>query len=190
MAIGTASPMVECALWIRAAERLQIAEDPLVPGPLDIDRPPPPISTGDEVVCEQWLSWWYSLVAPLLQPQPLDIGLEPALDTPDPLGLAPFPVLAALVAKRWPQVREWQIERQRHPMAQRDPHSMLANDVVRELERAWGRRVRPFSLDFVLLPVRDDEIRKVDEERYLVPERVYHGPGWEGWLRDLVTRIG
>jgi len=45
MSLDSASAMMDCALWIRAAERLQIPPDPLVPGPLDIDRPPSPIST-------------------------------------------------------------------------------------------------------------------------------------------------
>ena len=31
--------------------------------------------------------------------------------------------------------------------------------VAKELERELGRKARPFSLDFVLLPVRDEQVR-------------------------------
>lgn len=51
-------------------------------------------------------------------------------------------------------------------------------------------RVRPFLAEFVVLRVLDDEIRRVGESRYLVPERVYDGPRFAGWLRELVTRLG
>jgi hypothetical protein len=190
MAIGSASPMVNCALWIRAAERLQIPEDPLVPGPLDIDRPPPPISIGDEGISKQWLGWWRSLVAPRQWNQPPDRFLEPAHGTPDPLGLAPFPVLAAVVARRWPQALEWLSVQERRKAEGPGPQAGIPNEVVRDLERMLGRRARPFNVEFILLPVLDEQIRQVDDEHYLVPERVYLGPGWERWLRGLVARIG
>ena len=190
MSLDSASAMMDCALWIRAAERLQIPPDPLVPGPLDIDRPPSPISTGDQVIAEQWLGWWLSLIAPHRENRPLDQTLEPAHDTPDPLGLAPYPLLAALVARRWPQAIEWHNARRLRDAEQHPAASLIPNLVVQDLERTVGRRMRPFNLEFILLPVRDDVIRRVDDERYLVPERVFHGPGWAAWLRGLVSRIG
>ena len=33
--------------------------------------------------------------------------------------------------------------------------------MVAELERELGRKARPFSLDLVLLPVRDEQVRAV-----------------------------
>jgi len=191
ISLDPAPYMITYALWIRAAERLQIPPDPLVPGPLDIDRPPPPISTGDEAIAEQWLGWWYSLVAPhRAARQPANREFEPADGTPDPLGLAPYPVLAAVVTKRWPQAQEWQAARKRQAIVRHSPPSLTMNVVVQDVERKLGRRVRPFSLEFLLLPVRDDVIRKVDDERYLVPEGVYEGPTWTSWLGTLLQRIG
>jgi hypothetical protein len=191
MSLDAAPEMITCALWIRAAERLQIPSDPLVPGPLDIDRPPPPISIGDEVIAEQWLGWWYSLVAPRRRSwQPPGPDLQPADGTPDPLGLAPYPLLAALVTKRWPQARAWQSARLREAIERRIQAPLTETLVVQALERRLGRRVRPFSLEFLLLPVRDYVIRKVDEERYLVPENVYYGPTWTDWLSRLLRSIG
>jgi hypothetical protein len=61
--VGT-NTLLDCALWIRAAERLAVPADPLVPGPLDLDRPPAPISTADEPIAAEWLVWWHSLVDP------------------------------------------------------------------------------------------------------------------------------
>lgn len=55
-----------------------------------------------------------------------------------------------------------------------------------ELERELGRKARPFSLEFVLLPVRDNQVRPVGPDRFLVPERVYDGPQWPGLLRGLL----
>ena len=58
--------------------------------------------------------------------------------------------------------------------------------VVADLERELGREARPFSLDFVLLPVRDEQVRPIGPDRYLVPERVFDGPRWPGLLRGLL----
>jgi len=55
-----------------------------------------------------------------------------------------------------------------------------------ELERELGRKARPFSLDFVLLPVRDDQVRPIGPDRYLVPEGVCDGPRWPELLRGLL----
>jgi hypothetical protein len=58
--------------------------------------------------------------------------------------------------------------------------------VVAGLERELGRKTRPFSLNFVLLPVRDDQVRPIGPDRYLVPESVCDGPRWPELLRSLL----
>jgi hypothetical protein len=60
---------------------------------------------------------------------------------------------------------------------------MRTGRVVAKLERELGRQARPFSLDFVLLPVRDDQVRAIGPDRYLVPERLHDGPRWPELLR-------
>jgi hypothetical protein len=115
---------------------------------------------------------------------------EPAYDTPDPLGLAPLPALRAVVARRWREANEWHSTRARAGMTRHVPPSGVDGEVVRTVERALGRRVRPFRAEFMLLPVRDNAIRRVFEHRYLVPEGVYDGPDWVPWLHTLVLRIG
>ena len=61
---------------------------------------------------------------------------------------------------------------------------------MQDFERAAGRPARPFDVELMLLPVRDEVIRRVFDHRYLVPERVYDGATWPAWLRELVERIG
>ncbi|MEO3922931.1 hypothetical protein ABGB07_03475 [Micromonosporaceae bacterium B7E4] len=182
--------LVDCALWIRASERVEVPAHRLVPGPLDLDELPAPASPLGFVPGAEWLGWWLSLVDPAGQrPQPR-ADLEPADDTPDPLGLAPWPALRRVVAERWPEARDWHIARQRDSFGRPGPGTSTTTEVVRQVEASLGRSIRPFSVEIVLLPVRDEVIRRVDHERYLVPERVHDSPRWSVWLRSLVLRIG
>jgi hypothetical protein len=184
--------LLDCALWIRAAERIDVPADPLVPGPLDVHPLPDPTVVADAALGAEWLRWWWSLVdSPDPRPRPpLDPAPEPAYDTPDPLGLARLPALRSLVAQRWPEARRWHAARLRDERGAYRVPSADNGHTVGAVEREFGRRLRPFHVEFVLLPVRDDAIRRVDEHRYLVPERVYGGPAWSSWLRELVRRIG
>ena len=112
------------------------------------------------------------------------------MHTPDPLGLAGLPALAAVVTERHQQAVDWHSARRSAELARHVPPPAVNSDVVLAVEQTIGRPVRPFHLNFLLLPVRDDVIRRVDESRYLIPERIYDGPRWAIWLRDLLTRIG
>ncbi|WP_123557618.1 hypothetical protein [Micromonospora sp. HM5-17] len=185
--------LLDCALWMRAAERIEPPPHRLVPGPLDVAQPPAPTRGGDvpdEVLGAEWLGWWLSLVDPTRQPIRSGADLEPAYDTPDPLGLAPYPALRRIVAQRWPEARDWHAARQRAGYERPGPTSAISGTVVYEIERSLGRPLRPFSVEFILLPVRDEVIRRVDAEHYLVPEQVHDSPRWTIWLRNLVSRIG
>src|SRR6185503_14014207 len=125
-------------------------------------------STSDDAIAGQWLGWWYSLVAPQRQSVVADPVAEPAYGTPDPLGLAPYPELAMIVEHRWPQVHEWHSDRERAWVARPHPRTPMISDIVRDVERKAGRRVRPFTAELLLLPVRDEVIRPVEPDRYLV----------------------
>jgi hypothetical protein len=63
---------------------------------------------------------------------------------------------------------------------------MRTVQAVHDLERELGRPVMPFELDFVILPVRDDQIRQTRPDRYLIPERLRDGSRWPQLLRDLL----
>jgi hypothetical protein len=58
--------------------------------------------------------------------------------------------------------------------------------VVTELERDLGREARPFSVDFMLVPTADDQVRPIGPGRYLIPEVLYDGPRWPHLLRALL----
>ncbi|MEO3743769.1 hypothetical protein [Plantactinospora sp. B5E13] len=195
--------LLDCALWMRAAERIDPPAHWLVPGPLDLDQPPAPSPAvgqpaaqarggggTDEVLGEEWLGWWLSLVDPTRQPVRPENTLEPADDTPDPLGLAPYPTLRRIVARRSGEALDWHTARRNLEFERHPPGSPVTSSIAYETERSLGRPLRPFSVEFVLLPVSDEVIRRVDEEHYLVPEQVYDSHRWPVWLRNLLTRIG
>jgi hypothetical protein len=179
-------------LWIRAAERI-VAAGPLVPGPLEIDTPPESTTIPSAEMAAGWLAWWESVVhaatatlSPAMGFSPPDLSLSP----PDFEGLQPWPEFREIVVRRWRQAHDWHNQRKRAGTAQHLPPPLTDTLVVQHVERSLGRRVKPFVLELILLPVRDDEVRRVHETRYLVPERVYDGPGWPDVLRPLATELG
>jgi hypothetical protein len=186
--------LLDHALWIRAAERIDAPAGGLVPAPLHLDpppTPPTPPTPADRALGEEWVAWWRTLVDAEGNPEtPSGVLSEPAYDTPDPLGLARRPALRTVVARRWREANDWHSARALAEQDRRVPPSSVEWDVIRDVERTLGRPVRPFHATFVLLPVREDTIRHVRDHRYLVPEQMYDGPRWPDWVRDLVRRIG
>jgi hypothetical protein len=101
--------------------------------------------------------------------------------------LAAWPALRQVVTGRWRQAYDWHNTRKKAGLEASLHHDRRTGQVVAELERELGRKARPFSLDLVLLPVRDEQVRAAGTDRYLVPERVYDGPRWPGLLRGLLV---
>ncbi|GIJ72999.1 hypothetical protein Voc01_079160 [Virgisporangium ochraceum] len=181
-------------LWLRDVEAVDVPPSPLVPGPLDVnDLPPPAGEPHDPRLGAEWLAWWESIVLTHpTSPVPPDDDVEPAYDTPDPLGLARLPALRPHVARRWPEFLEWQLAHRRAHGTytdRRPPGDGRIGEVVREVEAELGRRAAPFHLTFTLLQVRDDRILTVEPGRFLVPERVIRSAGWPDWLRAEVRKV-
>lgn len=175
------SESYDWALWFRAAERIPVPAGGIVPGLLDLD-PAPPSTVAGVTLVEGWQAWWHSVV--YAQPGP------PLASPPDFAALARWPALQEVVARRWTEAHDWHTDRKRIGLATHLPPSMRENEVVSQVERALGRQVAPFRLDLAVLPVRDEELRQVDDARYLVSEHVYDGPRWPELLRPLVTALG
>jgi hypothetical protein len=195
--ISQARQDLELPLWVRAVERIEAA-GALVPGPLDLDPLPPPSPTDVEghrarqradEMAEGWAVWWDAEVRrPSARPPTLP-RTGHSFQPPDFDGLRRWPYLREVVSRRWTEALRWQRDRKRAATdsALRSPDN---GRVVREVERWLGRPVRPFVLELIVLPVLDDEVRRVWDEQYLVPERSYEGPGWPDILQRIVVRLG
>jgi hypothetical protein len=181
----------DVALWFRAAERIEVASQGVVPGPPDVEPlPDPPTDPADAAgLAAGWLAWWHSLIGLPPLSLPFDLAHPPALlafAAPDFPGLAAWPTLRRAVTGRWQQAQDWHNARMEAGLEAGLHLDRRTHQVVAELERELGRKARPFSLDFVLLPVRDEQVRPAGTDRYLVPERVYDGPRWPEVLRGLL----
>ena len=178
--------LCDVALWVRAVERIDVPADPIVPGPLDADQLPSPTGDWPRSVGAAWLEWWRTVVR---------VSVPEALrgySTPDLPGLALWADLRDVVVPRWKQAAEWHRTRARGARradSHRPPREINTN-TVRDVERSLSRKVAPFSIRFILLPVRDSTVRQVADDRFLVPEHLYDGPEWPERLADLVRRIG
>ena len=184
----------DVALWFRAAERIDAPAGGEVPGPLDVSPVPTRSATVDADLAAGWHAWWHAIVtmpAPTLPGPgaefvPPDVGFYP----PDFERLAPWPALHEVVAHRWHEAYEWHNARKGAALVagRHIPRHSRENEVVSRVERELRRRVAPFLLDLIALPVLDDEVRPITDGRFLVPERVYDGDGWPDVLRALVLR--
>jgi hypothetical protein len=167
-------------LWIRAAERINVPPGGVVPGPLDVDLLPEASATDRSALVEGWHTWWYAVVG-----GPSTAGVY---DPPDFAELDRWPALAAVVRARSGEAYRWHRRRKRRGTSELRPSSTNIQ-VVAGVEREIGHRAAPFELEFVLLPVLDEEIRRVRDLRFLVPERVYLSARWPDWLRGLVRSV-
>jgi hypothetical protein len=185
------SEAFDVALWFRAAERIDVPAGGIVPGPAEIDALPDRAiaHAGEAELAAGWLAWWQALAGVPPLRAPLALSRPPpelVFMGPDPAGLAGWPALQRVVAARWREAKDWHDRRKRAGLAAGPPHDMRTVHAVRGLERELGRRVKPFELDFVLLPVRDDQVRQVRPDRFLVPESLRDGPDWPRLLRELL----
>lgn len=187
---------LELPLWIRAAERINVPAGGMIPGPLDMD-PLPVASEGERTgLAEGWHAWWHDVIdasratIPSADYRHVRVHGPSALSyaPPDFTGLAGWPDLAEIVRTRWADAERWNHRRKRRGVAELVP-SRTNGDIVADVEAELGHQAAPFDIEFVLLPVRDEQIRRVRDLRFLVPEMVYTGPLWPQWLRGLVRSV-
>lgn len=180
--------LLDMALWFRAAERIDVPVGGVVPGPLDAELAADPTAAPADAaeLADGWPAWWRTVLS---VSGPADWSVAQSFGPPDFTGLREWPALGRVVAARWEAASRWHNTRQRTGLRAELHRDTRMNSVVTEVEHALGRKARPFALNLVVLPVRDDEIRTVAPGHYLVSERVYDGPGWPGILRSLVTPV-
>jgi hypothetical protein len=163
-----------------------------VPGPLLIDPLPTPSPDLDlATLSEQWLSWWQVLCG-LPEWLPDEGGPPPtfAHGGPNFDGLVSQPLLREVLRSRWLEACYWHSERKHADLRDRAfRRGPRASAVVAEVERAIGRTAKPFVLTIDVLPVDDQEIRAINDARFLVSEGVRDGAGWGDVLRGLVEPL-
>ena len=180
------------ALWFRTAERINVPAGGVVPGPAEIDALPDRSAAPADAteLAAGWLAWWQALAGQLPLREPLDPSRLPSAlvftGPTDFSGLAEWPVLQRVVAARWDEATDWHRQRERDRLAAGQAHDPRTGQAVHALERELGRPAKPFDLDFVLLPVRDDQIRQLRPGRHLVPERLRDGARWPQLLREFL----
>src|SRR5260370_31067849 len=86
------------ALWVRAAERIDVASGGVVPGPADFEPLPDPSTDPPDAaeLAARWLAWWQSLTEMPPLPPPFHRSHPPgvmAFRPPGFPGLPGWPVL-------------------------------------------------------------------------------------------------
>lgn len=188
-----------CALWIRAAERIEVPVGGVVTGPPDVDPLPEPSVSSGAALAEGWLFWWRALLS---QPEltapftPDDIAELERFGPPGFSGLAAYPQLQRIAAARWEEANAWDTARKRagiaafrSAVASRGPGAGTEGAVVRSVEAEVGHKAAPFQLRIIVVPVLDEEIRSMGGGAFLVPERVRGTDVYDRWLRAIVRAL-
>jgi hypothetical protein len=180
------------ALWIRAAEGIDVPAGGMVPGPLIIDPAPQPSpQLADFDLTGEWQRWWQALCG-LPEWSPRD-GWPPPQTAFGPPGFAGFveaPLLRETVSRRWQEAIEWHAPWKMAGVRDfSNRRRWRPAPMVADVERALGRKAKPFVLSFQVLPVDDNEIRQTQANEFLVSEAVYEGPDWPNLLRGLVEQV-
>lgn len=196
IAVNDRDERAEYALWIRAAERIEVQIGGIVPGPLDLDPLPAPSLPSGAPLAEAWLYWWRVLEVPDNAPAvtPAEAFEGASYGPPDFSILTAYPHLREVAVARWPEALDWRRSRDlTHRAARRHERATRAHDregqVVREVEAEIGHKAAPFALRIVILPVADTEIRRLGDNTYLVPAQVRATASYDTWLRNVVRTL-
>ncbi len=184
----------DVALWLRAAERIDAPAGGLVPGPLAIDPLPEPTSSPSPGLAAGWVTWWTAILAGgiIRTPQGAAISGEwVGMVEPEFSGLEPWPALQSLARARYREAMAWHDARRRAEL-KRIPESIpirSLDGVGPALER-WGKRLgREIAVDLLALPVTDDAIRPIREDRFLVSESRCMSSGFGERLAAFVDEL-
>jgi hypothetical protein len=182
----------EIALWVRAAERIDAPAGGPVPGPLDISPVPDPTMRSSDELSRAWVLWWTAIVQRGVMTTPDGSvsfsGEWAAVALPDFAGLGQWPALQSVVRARWMEAKRWHDARKRRAL-QGDRSTLFGPSLTRTGAKLdeWGRRLdREVSIELLVLPVVDDEIRTVGENRCLLSESLYGSPAFDETLATFL----
>lgn len=185
--------LLECALWFRAAERIEVPAGGLVTGPPDVDPVPEPSLASGVPLVEGWLWWWRTVLGRLSLTTPPDLAELTRFGPPRFEGLVGCPALRDVVSARWDEAHAWHSARKRAGIeafqAARGRGPGREGVIVRAVEAEIGHQAAPFTVRVIVLPVHDGQIRSVGQSTFLVPERVHASGVYDDWLRDLVRAL-
>ena len=186
---------LEAALWVRAAEQIDVPVGGVVTAGLEPDVAPEASGVASAALAEGWLHLWNAvLFRPELTQDNVRAEMAPFLP-PEFDVLADFPDFQRVYAARHSEADAWRNARKRRGReARRDPANAEARrgiegEVVQAVEAEIGRTPGPFRLHIIVLPVAEDVVRSAGGGRYLVPERVRRSDGYDAWLAGVVREL-
>ena len=163
------------ALWLRAAEQIDVPDDDSVPGPLDIDVVPSPTDGTGPDLGRQWLQWWRRL---------LSVSQDDRRTEPDFLPTAGSGELQLIMRRRRPEAEDWR----RSALPPEQPPREATFQAIQDVTSAFDQPLPPFAIDITTVPVRDDTVRTIGENRYLVADRLLSAPAWRAHLERMIRR--
>jgi hypothetical protein len=177
----------ELALFVRDALALPV-EEPALPGL----EPPVPVLSVDGVdraaVAAEWPGWWADILEFCRYRLTAAPGTHPSLDSYPAVETSPAlagrPALRAAIAALTDPVRRYQ-----SGLGFEVPSSMLAGEVVRDLERELGRRARPFRFVFTEVRLRGEVWQPVADRHVLVSTRFMASPAARQAVRDAFAPL-
>jgi hypothetical protein len=184
---GSSLP-VDVALYLRDVLALSVDTQPFVPS---LDPPVPvavPAGVDRAAVTREWPGWW----ADILEWCRTDVGsLEPrerlrtvpVADTSP--ALAHRPALRAALAVLTEPAARYQSALARPPV----PPDLAVNEVVDELERELGRRVKPFRFRITEVRVRESMWEPLTATHVLAAQRFVESPAVRPALREALLPL-
>lgn len=183
----------DIALWLRAAERIDAPAGGLVPGPLIIDPLPESTVASSRDLAAAWSTWWTAIIAGGVIPTPRGTTISGewvGMMEPEFSGLAPWPALQSLARARYGEAKAWHDAREREGMRRILEHPPPSLPGVGPTLERWGMRLgHEAVVELLVLPVIDDEIRPIREDRLMVSEGAYRSPGFAERLAAYVDRL-
>jgi hypothetical protein len=179
---------VDMALYVRDALALSVDTRPFVPS-LDPSVPvSAPAGVDRAAVAREWPGWWADILeycrtdVRTLDPRER-LRSVPVVDTSP--ALAHRPALRAALAVLTEPAARYQSALARH----RVPPGLMVNEIVSELERELGRRVKPFRFRITEVRVREPMWEPLTATHVLASQRFVESEAVRPALREALLPL-